>query len=142
MARLEPFEAAPEAGPDPSPEINTRRPSGVNFKRLAWFTETAKGCDAFLLATSMMVTVPSCALAAQISFPPGDTSKPSEPRPDGTLVISHVLRVPPGGGPAFGGGPPPGGRACGGNDDITCSMMLIVPEFTLEVKIRSNPSDT
>src|SRR5882724_165831 len=117
MARLAPFDAEP--GPDPSPEISTRLPSGVNFSRLAWFTDTGKLSDAFLLATSIIVTVPSCALAAQISFPSGVTSNPSTPRPDATFVISHVLRVPPGGGPAVGEGPPPGGRACGGNEDIT-----------------------
>jgi hypothetical protein len=40
----------------------------------------------FFDATSMIEIVPSCALAAQISLPPGETSKPSAPRPTGTTV--------------------------------------------------------
>ncbi|PYU83153.1 MAG: hypothetical protein DMG50_09160 [Acidobacteria bacterium] len=96
----------------------------------------------------MMVTVASCAFAAQISLPSGDTSKPSAPWPAATLVTRHVFRGPPGGGPVPGGGPPTGGAVAGGPvlpgggpkppvGGETCSMMLIVPELTLEVTIRS-----
>src|SRR6202042_2182188 len=94
-----------ELGPPPNPEIKTNFPSGVNFNRFARFTEIGIVCVAFLFATSMIVTVPSAAFAAQISLPSGDTSKPSTPFPAGTFVTRQVFRGPaPGGIP--GGGPP------------------------------------
>src|SRR6266700_3093682 len=80
--------------PPPSPEINTRVPSGVNFSRFVPRTEIGRVCVARLLVTSMMVTVASCALAAQISLPSGDTSKPSVPCPAAMLVTRHVFRGP------------------------------------------------
>ncbi len=82
----------------------------------------------------MMVTVASRALAAQISFPSGEMSKPSAPWPAGTFVTSQVRRGPPGGAtrslgaPAGGGpaGPPPGGGPKPPFGCETCSMMLMV----------------
>src|ERR1019366_7085897 len=49
-----------------------------------------------------MEMVPSCAFAAQISLPSGETSKPSAPLPTATTVSSQSAR----GGPP--GPPPPG----------------------------------
>src|SRR6266404_2230639 len=123
-----------EEPPNP-PETNACLPSRVNFRRLPR-TEIGKVCSAFFVVTSMMVTVPSCALAAQICLPSGERSKPSEPRPDGTLVIRHVFRGGPGGGLAGGAEPAgaPGGGPKLGMGASTCSTMLMVPEFTLEVK--------
>src|SRR5437879_12817245 len=69
-----------------------------------------------LLAALMIVTVASCAFAAQISLLSGDRSKPSAPWPAGTLVTRHVFRGPPGGGPIPGGGPSPGGPPAGGGE--------------------------
>src|SRR5439155_9926997 len=105
-----------------------------------------------------IVTVASCAFAAQIAWLSGDRSKPSAPWPAGTLVTRHVFRGPPGGGPIPGGGPSPGGPPAGGAEPDgallpgggpkplaggeTCSMMLMVPELTLEVTIRSRLSET
>src|SRR5260370_19181802 len=61
------------------------------------------------------------------------------------FVIRQVfLGIPPG-GPHPGGGPPGGGVAPGGGPGLgaeTCSMMLIVPELTFEVKTRSSAADT
>src|SRR5207237_1438122 len=105
----------------PKPATRTRAPSGVNFSRFAPFTEIGIVCAAFFPAMSIVVTVASCALAAQISFPSGETSNPSAPRPAAMLVTFHVLRAagagPPGraepggaepGGPSGGGPPGPG----------------------------------
>src|SRR3979490_1636356 len=94
----------------------------------------------------MMVTVASRALAAQISFPSSDTSNPSAPLPAGTLVTFQVIRGRPAGGPYPWGGPPADAPAtpCGGPkfDWDVCSMMLIVPELTFDVKIRSRLLET
>src|SRR5713226_983286 len=43
--------------PEGPPETSTRFPSGVNFRRLP-LTGIGKVCVVFLVATSMMVTVP------------------------------------------------------------------------------------
>src|SRR5438477_236342 len=82
----------------PPPAIKTRLPSRVNFSRLAPGSEMGRVSITRLLAASMIVTVASCAFAAQISLLSGDRSKPSAPWPAGTLVTRHVLRGPPGGG--------------------------------------------
>src|SRR5258707_9440685 len=114
-----------EDPPNP-PETNACLPSRVNFRRLPR-TEMGKVCSAFFIATSMMVTVPSCALAAQICLPSGERSKPSEPRPAGTLVIRHVFRGAPGGG-LGGGAEPAGGPGRGaelGVGGAACSTMLV-----------------
>src|SRR5258707_15236032 len=119
-----------EDPPNP-PETNACLPSRVNFRRLPR-TEIGKVCSAFFVATSMMVTVPSCALAAQICLPSGERSKPSEPRPAGTLVIRHVFRGGPGGGP--GGGAEPAGAPAGatavGTGASSCFPMLQGPGLT------------
>src|ERR1700688_327133 len=128
-------------GPEGLPETNTCLPSGIYFTRLP-LTAMGKVCVDFFEATSMIVTVPSCALAAQICLPSGERSKPSEPRPAGTLVMRHVFRGPPGGGPRGGeepAGAPGGGPKLGAS---TCSMMLMVAELTLEVKTRSRDEET
>src|SRR4029077_19947273 len=108
--------------PEGPPETSTRFPSGVNFKRLP-LTGIGRVCVAFLVATSMMVTLASWAFAAQISLPSGERSNPSEPRPAPTLVTRHVFRGEPGGGPPEGGIAPGGGPGFGAD---ACSMMLIV----------------
>src|SRR5260370_675543 len=143
----------PAVPPPPPPAIKTRLPSGVNFSRLAPLNEIGRVCVTRLAAVSMMVTVASCAFAAQISLPSGDTSKPSAPRPAATLVTRHVFRGPPGGGLIPGGGPPAGGVEPGGPllpgggpkpplGGETCSMMLIVPELPFDVTIQSRLSET
>src|ERR1019366_5212494 len=125
-------------------DTKTYLPSRVIFRRLAlpvdgivWST--------FLVATSMMEMVLSCALATQSSSPSGDRSKPSDPRPTGMLVIfqSGPPR-PPGGGPPLprpSGAPgapgptrPPGPRPGPGPGPgaTPCSIMLTVAELTLE----------
>src|ERR1017187_4128354 len=73
------------SGP-PKDEISTSFPSGVNFSRLAPRTSAARVCVTDLLATSMMETVPSWALATQISLWSAETSNPSEPLPTFTTV--------------------------------------------------------
>src|SRR5258708_38264893 len=90
----------------------------------------------------MMVSVPSCALAAQICLPSGERSNPSEPRPAGTLLTRHVFRGAPGGGPGGGAefGDAPGGGP--GNAASVCSIMLMVPELTLEVETVSRFLET
>src|SRR5437667_4222996 len=101
----------------------------------------------------MMLTVASCAFAAQISYDVFCSKKNSAPWPAATLVTHHVFRGPLGGGPIPGGGPPAGGVEPGGPllpgggpkppvGGETCSMTLIVPELTLEVTIRSRLSET
>src|SRR4030081_517838 len=128
--------------PNP-PETNACLPSRVNFKRLPR-TEIGNVWRGFFAATSMMVTVPSCAFATQICLPSGATSKPSLPPPAGTLVTRHVFRGTPGGGPGGGAEPgePPGGGPKVGAEGKTCSMMLIVPELTFDVKTRSPLAET
>src|ERR1022692_5162737 len=95
--------------------MRTSLPSGVNFNRLAPRTLAASVATTILAATSTTDTVPSRALATQISLPPGATSKPSDPRPTATMVWVHwgvggggAGAGPPGGG-APGGGAPGGG---------------------------------
>src|SRR6516162_11944365 len=95
--------------PAPRPETRTRSPSGVNLRRLAWSTGMGNVCVARFESTSITVTVLSLALAAQISRPSGETSKPSQPRPLGTLAIRQVLCGAPAGGVAAAPGGAPGG---------------------------------
>src|ERR1700722_3512103 len=94
--------------PAPRAEIKTLVPSVVNFRRFAPRSGIGIVCRAFLVATSMMVTVASRALAAQLSLPSGEMSKPSTPWPAGTFVTSQVRRGPPEGGPELAGGYYPG----------------------------------
>ena len=113
-----------KSGP-PNVETNTNFPSGVNFKRFAPRTFTFSVCTTFLAARSMTEMVPSCALAAQISFPSGETSKPSEPLPTGITVSVQLVRgAGLGAAPAGGGGPA---------ELSAFSMTVTVAEFTLEV---------
>src|ERR1022692_4496883 len=94
--------------------MRTSLPSGVNFNRLAPRTLAASVATTFLAATSTTDTVPSRALATQISLPPGATSKPSDPRPTATMVWVHWGVGGGGAGAGPPGGGPPGGGAPGG----------------------------
>src|SRR6266705_573812 len=98
----------------------------------------------FLLASSMMEIVPSCAFAAQSSLLSGETSKPSAPLPTATTVWFQSgppgLLGPPGPLGLLGGGPPgapgPGGGPKPPAGPAVFSIMLTVAELTLDVKIR------
>src|ERR1022692_3194825 len=126
--------------------MRTSLPSGVNFNRLAPRTLAASVATTFLAATSTTDTVPSRALATQISLPPGATSKPSDPRPTATMVWVHwgvggggAVAGPPGGGPPGGGAPgggPPGGGPPGPATAALFSKILSVAELTLVVTMR------
>src|ERR1700733_6440971 len=93
-------------------------------------------CTTFLAAMSMMEMVPSCALATQISFLSGETSKPSEPFPTEITVSVQFILGPPGGlrglgadcadPAALGGGGGPVGA-------VDFSMTVTVAELTLVV---------
>src|SRR5260370_27142726 len=86
------------AAPPPPPAINTRLPSGVNFSRLAPLSEIGRVCVTRLLAASMMVTVASCAFAAQISYAVFCLKKTTAPRAAAILGTRHVFRVTPAAG--------------------------------------------
>jgi len=78
---------------------------------------------------------PVLRIGAQICLPSGERSN-LRSRGRWNVVIRHVFRGEPGGG--LGGGAAPAGAPGGGPKlgmgASTCSMMLMVPEFTLEVK--------
>src|ERR1019366_1543505 len=116
-------------------DTKTYLPASVIFRRLALPVDGIV-CITFLLETSMMEMVLSCALATQSSLPSGDRSKPSDPRPTGILAMfqSGAPPRPPGGGPPGPPrppgppGPPPGPGPC----PAPCSMMLTVAELTFD----------
>src|ERR1700686_1321900 len=121
----------------PRLETKANFPSGVNFRRFAPRILASRVCTTFLAARSMMEMEPSCALATQISFLSGETSKPSDPFPTG-ITVSVQFILGPRGGPA---GPPdlgpdpgaPGGGGGGPEEAFDFSMRVMVAELTLVV---------
>ena len=116
-------------------DTRTREPSGVNFSRFAPGTFAAMVSVTVLETKLIIEMVPSCALATQISWPLGETSKPSEPLPIFTTVCSQS---PPGGVGRGGGLLAPAGAP--GMRGGILSMMLTLPEVTFVVTIRFSSS--
>jgi hypothetical protein len=112
-------------------ETRTHLPSGENFSRLAPRMLASRRWTTFLLGTSTIAMLPSCASAAQSSRPFEDTSNPSVPLPTATSVCSQSLRV---------GAGRPGG--CGDGPGTSLSRKLSVPELTLDVMIVFVSADT
>src|SRR6266550_1958843 len=76
-----------------SDEIRTSFPSGVNFRRFAPRT-LAEKLAAVIAPRSIVVMVPSPALAAHTVLPSGETSKPSTRGPAGSVVALQLGRGP------------------------------------------------
>src|ERR1700688_1413562 len=133
--RVVPFNTT-KSGP-PNVETNTNFPSGVNFKRFAPRTFAFRVSTTFLAERSTTEIVPSCALPTQISFPSGETSKPSEPLPTGIADSVQLVRGA-GRGDAPGGGVPGGGPPA----VLDFSMRVMVAELTLEVTMGFRPGKT
>src|SRR5580658_7826200 len=85
-------------------EINTRLPSGVNFRRLAPFSFASIDAVTFRCAVSIIQSLPSLAAAVQSSFQSGDTSKPSVPNEVGIVVTNQSRCAGPGGAGCVGSG--------------------------------------
>src|ERR1700692_1586044 len=121
-----------KSGP-PNVETNTNFPSGVNLTRFAPRTFAFRVWTTFLAEMSMTEIAPSCALPTQISFPTGETSKPSEPLPTGITVSVQLIR-----GAGLGVAPDGGGPA----ELLDFSMRVMVAELTLEVTMGSRLGGT